>query len=548
MPPPAKCGARIEPWRARPVPFWRQGFAPPPRTLPRVLVDAVPRRRALSSARTDSWTSGPLKRAPNAVSSRSTVFEPPRTEALAIGTHLHHAVPRAGDRAAQHQQVLAGVDAHDLETALRDALVAHLARPADALEDTRGVGGGADRARRAHVVRAVRDGAAGEVVALDRALEALALRDAGDLDLLAGLERLDRDGLPDGQLAGLVAELDHVLHRRRVGLAEVAELGLAQVLLARRAERELDGLVAVAVERADAGHGTGPGLEHRDALDAPVLEEQLGHPELLGEDRRHRSARQADLDVDAGRQMVEALERVDRLGRRLVDVDEPLVRADLEVLARVLVLEWRPDHAVHVLLGRQGDRAGHRGARARRRLDDLLRGRLDGRVVVRLQADADLVLGGCCHSVSVFCLLSAGSFVLPLCAPKADPKPAGPAPPAAPGCRSGGGTAGSYLVLLDDLGDDARADGAATLTDGEAQALVHGDRLDELDLHLHVVTGHDHLDALGQMGTARHVGRPEVELRAVAREERRVTAALLLLQDVHLGLELRVRRDRLGLA
>ena len=41
-----------------------------------------------------------------------------------------------------------------------------------------------------------------------------------------------------------------------------------------------------------------------------------------------------------------------------------------------------------------------------------------------------------------------------------------------------------------------------------------------------------------------HVRRAHVELRAVVREERRVTTALLLLQDVHLRLELRVRRHR----
>src|SRR3954471_10537369 len=301
-PPPAKCGARIEPWRARPVPFWRHGLAPPPRTLPRVLVDAVPRRRALSSARTDSCTSGPLKRAPNAASSRSTLFEPPRTFALAIGAHLHDAVARPGHGAADHQEVLPRVDAHDLEAALRDALVAHLARAAQALEHARRVGGGADGARRPHVVRAVRHGAAGEVVALDRALEALALRGPGDLELLAGLERLDRHGLADGELAGLVAELDDVLHRRRIGLAQMAELALGQVLLADRAECELDGLVAVAVECADAGDGTGPRLEHRDALDAPVLEEELRHAELLGEDRRHRyPARRISMSTPAGR-------------------------------------------------------------------------------------------------------------------------------------------------------------------------------------------------------------------------------------------------------
>src|SRR5439155_27175585 len=42
----------------------------------------------------------------------------------------------------------------------------------------------------------------------------------------------------------------------------------------------------------------------------------------------------------------------------------------------------------------------------------------------------------------------------------------------------------------------------------------------------------------------RHVRRPEVELRAVVGEERRMTPALLLGQDVGLALKMRVRRDR----
>src|SRR2546426_1170698 len=42
-----------------------------------------------------------------------------------------------------------------------------------------------------------------------------------------------------------------------------------------------------------------------------------------------------DLDVDAGRK-VELHQRVDRLLTGVVDVDEALVRADLELLARVL--------------------------------------------------------------------------------------------------------------------------------------------------------------------------------------------------------------------
>src|SRR5215208_7198574 len=78
---------------------------------------------------------------------------------------------------------------------------------------------------------------------------------------------------------------------------------------------------------------------------------------------------QLDLNVDARRQRVEALERVDGLRRGLQDVDQPLVGADLEVLTRVLVLERRADHAVDVLLGGRRIMARHSGAGALRRLD-----------------------------------------------------------------------------------------------------------------------------------------------------------------------------------
>src|SRR5918911_1843281 len=98
--------------------------------------------------------------------------------------------------------------------------------------------------------------------------------------------------------------------------------------------------------------------------------------------------------------------------------------------------------------------------------------------------------------------------------------------------------------LLSDLGDHPRAHRAPALADGEAQPLIHGDRLDQLDRHLHVVARHDHLGALREVRDAGHVGRAEVELRPVAVEERRVAPALLLLQAVDLGLELRVRGDR----
>src|SRR6201996_2696669 len=98
--------------------------------------------------------------------------------------------------------------------------------------------------------------------------------------------------------------------------------------------------------------------------------------------------------------------------------------------------------------------------------------------------------------------------------------------------------------LLDYLGDDSRADGAATLADGEPQTLVHGDRLDQLDRHLDVVTRHHHLRPLGEVGDPGHVRGPEVELRTVAREERSVATTLLLLQAVDLCFEFGVRGDR----
>src|SRR6201994_2132381 len=115
---------------------------------------------------------------------------------------------------------------------------------------------------------------------------------------------------------------------------------------------------------------------------------------------------ETDLDVDAGGKRVEALERVDRFRRGLEDVDEALVRADLEVLARVLVLERGPDHAVDVFLGGQGHGTGHGGTGALRRLDDLARGAIDRVVVVGLQPDSNF-LGryGCHFEISLLLVL-----------------------------------------------------------------------------------------------------------------------------------------------
>src|SRR5450830_359729 len=96
-------------------------------------------------------------------------------------------------------------------------------------------------------------------------------------------------------------------------------------------------------------------------------------------------------------------------------------------------------------------------------------------------------------------------------------------------------TPGPCVTSLDDLDDLARADGAATLTDGEAEALLHRDRLNQLDRDLGVVAGHDHLGALRQRDDAGDVGGAEVELGTVVPVERVVTPTLVLSQDVDLA-------------
>src|SRR3954467_12223996 len=51
MPPPTNCGARVEPCRARPAPFWPYGFLPPPPPPPAAVATGLRRVRALSGGR-----------------------------------------------------------------------------------------------------------------------------------------------------------------------------------------------------------------------------------------------------------------------------------------------------------------------------------------------------------------------------------------------------------------------------------------------------------------------------------------------------------------
>ena len=174
-------------------------------------------------------------------------------------------------------------------------------------------------------------------------------------------------------------------------LGQMPELGLRELSLGHLVERELDGVVAVGLGGPHGDDGAGPRLDHRHGREPTgLLVEDLRHAELLADDALHLRP-ELDLDVDACRK-IEPHEGVDRLRGRRVDVDQALVRAHLEVLAGVLVLERASDHRVDVLLGGQGHRPGHGRAGALRRLDDRQRRPVELGVVVPLETDADLLL------------------------------------------------------------------------------------------------------------------------------------------------------------
>src|SRR5215213_7322346 len=73
------------------------------------------------------------------------------------------------------------------------------------------------------------------------------------------------------------------------------------------------------------------------------------------------------------RRQIEPLQRVDRARGGLLDVYEALVRVQLEVLARVLILERPPDYGIYALLCGQRDGAKYKGPRPFSRLDYRLR-------------------------------------------------------------------------------------------------------------------------------------------------------------------------------
>ncbi len=98
-------------------------------------------------------------------------------------------------------------------------------------------------------------------------------------------------------------------------------------------------------------------------------------------------------------------------------------------------------------------------------------------------------------------------------------------------------------VLVEDLGNDAGTNGTPTFTNGELGPLFDRDRTDHVDFEGDVITRHNHFNAFWQLDYTGNVRCVEVELRAVVREEWRVTATFFLAQDINFTLELGVGLD-----
>ncbi len=95
-------------------------------------------------------------------------------------------------------------------------------------------------------------------------------------------------------------------------------------------------------------------------------------------------------------------------------------------------------------------------------------------------------------------------------------------------------------ILLEDFGHLTCTYGTATFADSEAETFLHCNLVEEGNFQRYVIAWHYHLYVLRKLYVTSYVRGTEVELRAVAVEEWRVTATFVLRENVYLTLELRV--------
>src|SRR5579863_1135960 len=101
-----------------------------------------------------------------------------------------------------------------------------------------------------------------------------------------------------------------------------------------------------------------------------------------------------DLDVDAGGE-VELHQRVHCLRRRIDDIEYALMRANFELLARLLVDVRRAQHRETLDPRRQRNGTAHPRAGPLRGAHDLAGRLIEHAVIVSAQADADVLIVEC---------------------------------------------------------------------------------------------------------------------------------------------------------
>src|SRR5271157_32395 len=199
-----------------------------------------------------------------------------------------------------------------------------------------------------------------------------------------------------------------------------------------------------------------------------------------------------DFNIHARRQ-IETHQHINCLGVWIQNINQTIVCPDFIMLVRILIDKSRATYCKAFYLSWQGYRTNDMSAGSFSSFDNPFCGLVKDTMIISLKADSNLLFS---HN------------------------------------------------LFQDFGDDAGADGQATFTDGELRSLLESNGNDEFNGEIDVVPRHHHLHPLRQRNVPRHIHRPYVELRPIAREERLVPSTFFLLQHIYLRCELLVRRDR----
>src|SRR5579872_3104831 len=218
------------------------------------------------------------------------------------------------------------------------------------------------------------------------------------------------------------------------------------------------------------------------------------------------------------RGQIQLHQRVHRLLRRLENIEEALVGADFELLARFLVDVRRTQYRVFVFHRGQRNRTRDLRPGAFGRVHNFSGRLIENAIVVSFQPDANSLF-----SYHYFISLT---------------------PPGVSGRKELAASCKPLCIpLLHNLCNRSCADRVPAFANREPQTFFHSNRRDQFDHQADIVAGHHHLGAARQLRYSRHVRRSQIKLRAVSFEEWRVPSTLFFGEDIHLSFEFGVRSN-----